>query len=48
MICVTGLGLLVASDQITNKTWIGLDKSKGDLFMVIGATLYGFSASYTR
>lgn len=42
-ICMTGLGLLVASDQITKKTWTALDKSKGDLFMIIGATLYGFT-----
>jgi solute carrier family 35 protein F1/2 len=41
-----GLGLLVASDQITKKTWVALDRSKGDLFMIIGATLYGFSASF--
>ena len=47
VICVTGLGLLVACDQITNKNWTALDKGKGDLFMIIGATLYGFSTSCT-
>lgn len=40
-----GLGLLIASDQITHKNWTALDKGKGDVFMIIGATLYGFSAS---
>ncbi|KAF8261903.1 DUF914-domain-containing protein [Lactarius quietus] len=43
VICVTGLCLLVASDQMTNKTWSALDRGKGDLFMIIGATLYGFT-----
>ncbi|KAH8980384.1 solute carrier family 35 member SLC35F1/F2/F6 [Lactarius hatsudake] len=43
VICVAGLCLLVASDQITNKSWTALDKGKGDAFMIIGATLYGFT-----
>ncbi|KAI9451997.1 hypothetical protein BJY52DRAFT_1190615 [Lactarius psammicola] len=43
VICVTGLGLLVASDRITNKNWKALDRGKGDIFMIIGATLYGFT-----
>ena len=45
MICVTGLGLLVASDQLTNKDWAAPNKGKGDAFMILGATLYGFSTS---
>ena len=45
MICVAGLGLLVASDQLTNKDWAAPNKGKGDAFMILGATLYGFSAS---
>ena len=45
MICVTGLGLLVASDQLTNKDWDAVNKGKGDAFMILGASLYGFSAS---
>jgi solute carrier family 35, member F1/2 len=44
LICVAGLGLLVASDQITNKDWTAINKGKGDAFMILGATLYGFSA----
>jgi len=44
MICVAGLGLLVAADQITDKDWPALNKGKGDAFMIVGATLYGFSA----
>lgn len=47
VICMIGLGLLVASDQITHKNWTALDKGRGDVFMIIGATLYGFSASCT-
>ncbi|KAI0305797.1 DUF914-domain-containing protein [Multifurca ochricompacta] len=43
VICVAGLGLLVASDQITNKDWPALNKGKGDAFMIVGATLYGFT-----
>jgi len=42
---VAGLGLLVGADQLTNKDWEALDKGKGDGFMILGATLYGFSAS---
>jgi len=43
MICVTGLGLLVASDQLTNKDWQAVNKGKGDAFMILGASLYGFT-----
>jgi len=42
---MTGLGLLVAADQLTNKDWAALNKGKGDAFMILGATLYGFSTS---
>ena len=45
MICVAGLGLLVTADQLTNKDWAAVNKGKGDAFMILGATLYGFSAS---
>jgi drug/metabolite transporter (DMT)-like permease len=45
LICVAGLGLLVGSDQLTNKDWAAVNKGKGDAFMILGATLYGFSAS---
>ncbi|KAI0058948.1 DUF914-domain-containing protein [Artomyces pyxidatus] len=44
-VCVAGLGLLVASDQLTDKDWQALNKGKGDAFMIIGATLYGFTNS---
>ncbi|KAH9167482.1 DUF914-domain-containing protein [Lactarius sanguifluus] len=43
MICVAGLGLLVGADQITDKDWPALNKGKGDAFMIIGASLYGFT-----
>jgi len=45
---VLGLGLLVGADRLTNKDWRAVDKGKGDAFMIVGATLYGFSESYTR
>lgn len=45
VICVGGLGLLVASDEITDKDWPALSRAKGDVFMLVGASLYGFSAS---
>ncbi|ETW79224.1 hypothetical protein HETIRDRAFT_324636 [Heterobasidion irregulare TC 32-1] len=43
VVCVAGLGLLVASDQLTDKDYPALSKGKGDAFMIIGATLYGFT-----
>ncbi|KAF9466055.1 DUF914-domain-containing protein [Collybia nuda] len=43
VICIAGLGLLVASDQITDKDWTALSRAKGDGFMIAGATLYGFT-----
>lgn len=46
LICVLGLGLLVASDELTDKDWPALSRAKGDVFMLVGATLYGFSESY--
>ena len=45
LICVLGLGLLVGADQLTNKDWAAVNKGKGDAFMILGATLYGFSES---
>ena len=42
---MAGLGLLVGADQLTNKDWEAVNKGKGDAFMILGATLYGFSAS---
>ena len=36
--------MLVTSDQLTPKRGFeATDKLKGDLFMVVGVTLYGFS-----
>lgn len=35
--------MLVASDEITDKSWEALARGKGDGFMVAGATLYGIS-----
>ena len=42
-ICLGGMGMLVASDQITEKDWPALSRTKGDIFMLVGASLYGFS-----
>jgi hypothetical protein len=42
LICVGGLGMLVASDKLSaNRDLRAVNKVKGDLFMVAGATLYG-------
>jgi solute carrier family 35 protein F1/2 len=35
--------MLVGADQLTDKDYPALNKVKGDLFMLAGATLYGFS-----
>lgn len=43
LICIAGLGLLVTADQLTNKDWQAINKGKGDAFMILGATLYGFT-----
>ncbi|KAH9983912.1 DUF914-domain-containing protein, partial [Russula compacta] len=43
LICVAGLGLLVASDELTHKDWAAVNKGLGDGFMILGATLYGFT-----
>ena len=43
VICICGLGLTVASDQLTHKDWQAVNRAKGDGFMIAGATLYGFS-----
>ncbi|KAJ6591697.1 solute carrier family 35 member SLC35F1/F2/F6 [Mycena vulgaris] len=42
-ICIAGLGLLVGSDELTQKDWIAAARGKGDGFMIAGATLYGFT-----
>ena len=46
-ICVLGLGLLVASDSITDKDYAAVNMGLGDGFMILGATLYGFSACFS-
>ncbi|KAI8082527.1 solute carrier family 35 member SLC35F1/F2/F6 [Gilbertella persicaria] len=42
-ICLCGLGMLVGSDVLTDKNYGAVDAVKGDLFCLLGATLYGFS-----
>jgi len=42
-ICIAGLGLLVGSDELTQKDWVAAARGKGDGFMIAGATLYGFT-----
>ncbi|KAF8518954.1 DUF914-domain-containing protein [Hysterangium stoloniferum] len=43
LVCIGGLGLLVASDKITEKDYPAVSLVKGDIFMIIGASLYGFT-----
>jgi hypothetical protein len=43
LICIGGLGMLVASDELTQKDYPAASLVKGDIFMIIGASLYGFS-----
>jgi len=45
LVCIGGLGMLVASDELTDKDYPAVSKVKGDIFMIIGASLYGFSNS---
>ncbi|KAL7414723.1 hypothetical protein BDY24DRAFT_406510 [Mrakia frigida] len=42
-VCICGLGLLVASDNLTGKDWEASVMWKGDVYMIAGATLYGFT-----
>jgi len=44
-ISIVGLGLLVTSDELTDKDWTTTKSAriKGDIFMLIGASLYGFT-----
>ncbi|KAJ1974963.1 hypothetical protein H4R34_004518 [Dimargaris verticillata] len=41
--CLIGMGLLVTADALTDRDYNGPDPLKGDLFCVLGATLYGIS-----
>ncbi|KAG9088084.1 hypothetical protein FRC07_012667, partial [Ceratobasidium sp. 392] len=44
LICVGGMGMLVASDHLTGTgQYPAASMVKGDLFMLAGATLYGFT-----
>ncbi|EIW79261.1 DUF914-domain-containing protein [Coniophora puteana RWD-64-598 SS2] len=43
LVCIGGLGMLVASDMLTDKNYPALSRGKGDAFMIVGATLYGFT-----
>ena len=43
LVCIGGLGMLVASDSLTDKDYVAVSMVKGDIFMIVGATLYGFS-----
>jgi len=40
--------MLVSSDLLTDKNYPALSRGKGDAFMIIGATLYGFSTSHSK
>jgi solute carrier family 35 protein F1/2 len=45
VLCVGGMGLLLARDAVTGRSTPGSVSTelKGDLFMLLGATLYGFT-----
>ncbi|EWC48006.1 hypothetical protein DRE_02585 [Drechslerella stenobrocha 248] len=44
LVCCGGMGVLIASDKIQGGDFKnGVDVLKGDLFMLLGATFYGFS-----
>jgi Solute carrier family 35 len=43
LVCIGGLGMLVASDKLTAKDFPAASLVKGDIFMIVGASLYGFS-----
>ncbi|GAA99726.1 uncharacterized protein L969DRAFT_82994 [Mixia osmundae IAM 14324] len=43
LVCIAGLGLLVASDTITGKNYQATNKGLGDGLMIIGASCYGIS-----
>ena len=45
LVCIGGLGMLVASDELTDKDYPAISKVKGDIFMIVGASLYGFCMS---
>lgn len=47
-ICVTvgGMALLIVSDRLTGKDYQATDPVKGDLFVLLAATCYGFSNTF--
>jgi solute carrier family 35 protein F1/2 len=47
MVCVGGMGILLASDHITGANDFPAENQlKGDLFALLGATFYGFSNAF--
>lgn len=42
-VALLGLALQVVSDRKTDKDYPAVNMVKGDIFMLIGATFYGFS-----
>ncbi|KAG0227537.1 hypothetical protein BGW42_002896 [Actinomortierella wolfii] len=45
-ICMVGMALLIWSDMMAGKDYPGIDYVKGDLFCLLGATLYAVSNVY--
>ncbi|KAJ1656778.1 hypothetical protein IWQ61_003711 [Dispira simplex] len=43
VVCLVGMGLLVTADALMDRDYAGSNPLKGDLFCVLGATLYGIS-----
>ncbi|KAF4122924.1 solute carrier family 35, member F1/2 [Geosmithia morbida] len=46
VVCCGGMGILIASDQITGGSSTGPAMVKGDMFALVGATCYGLSNTF--
>ncbi|OJJ80271.1 DUF914 domain membrane protein [Aspergillus glaucus CBS 516.65] len=46
LICIGGMGVLIASDHITGGEGAASDELKGDLFALLGATFYGLTNTF--
>ncbi|ODQ65699.1 DUF914-domain-containing protein [Nadsonia fulvescens var. elongata DSM 6958] len=46
VVCLGGLALVIASDLLTHKGYAAPNVGKGDAFIIIGATCYGFSNTF--
>lgn len=46
LVTVGGMALLIVSDRLTGKDYHATDHVKGDLFVLLGASCYGFSNTF--